>query len=698
MVSSAFQQQLLARAFAAHQAGNLGQAERLYQQVLTNDKQHFDALHMLGIIEGQRGNFSGGLRRLKEALRVKPSSADALINLGRMQSELGDDSGAVTTYEKALAIAPLSVLAHMNFATVLSRLRQSEKALLHCNQAVDIAPDLAEAWCCRANVLLDLQRPSEALKSYDRALSLQPKLPDGYLGRGQSLRQLNRHEEALADYERALALNSALSEAWYGCGRIFFDLRRYEEAIAAYTKAMALNPDYAQGAYLATKMQICDWNNFDIERAQLVNAVTTKGLKTDPFRMLGVSSSPSTQKRCAEIFVADKCPATAKPLWHGEKYRHDKIRIAYVSSDLRHHPMAHLTVGMFEAHERTGFETTAVSLLNANDDMQQRLRGAFDHFLEGQFRSDRDVAEALRFREIDIAVDLNGYTTHSRSALFALRPAPIQVNYLGYPGTTAAPYIDYILADRTVIPEEDTGFYTEKIVWLPDTYYPNDDGRRIAERTPLRGDLGLPETAFIFCCFNNTYKIQPMMFDVWMRLLRRVEGSVLWLLKDNDISERNLRAEAARRGVGPERLVFAPRVAFAEHLARHRQADLFLDTLPYNAHTTACDALWVGVPVVTCLGATFVGRVAASLLKAIGLPELTTTSIEDYEALALKIALEPSLHNSLKQKLAFNRDVSPLFDTVRFSRHIEAAFRCMWEQLQRGQQPQSFAVEPLNWR
>lgn len=685
--------QMLARAMAAHQSGNFGQAELLYNLVLQADKRQFDALHMLAILEGQRGNFAAALRRLREALRVRPNSVDALINLGRIQSELGDDAAAVTTYEKVLTLQPQSALAHLHFAVALSRLRRAEQALAHCDTAIEIEPRAAEAWNCRGNALLDLKRFDGALDSYQRALALQPKLAEAYSGCGSALRQLDRYDEALAAYDKALALKPEIGDAWYGRGRALFAVKRYEDAISAYGKAAALNADYAQGARLSAKMQICDWTDFAAERDALVAAVMQTNTKADPFRMLAISSSPAEQLRCAALFMADQCPPSQRPIGRGERYDHDRIRIAYVSSDFRNHPLAYLTAGMFEAHDRSSFETIAVSIAApVDDDMQKRLRGAFHRFLDVHADSDRRIAEMLRSQEIDIAIDLNGYTTYSRTAIFAFRPAPIQVNFLGYAGSMAAPYIDYIIADQTVIPREYEAFYTEKVVWLPDTYYVNDHARRIADRTPSRRELALPEAGFVFCCFNNLYKIQPTVFDIWMRLLRQVEDSIVWLFAENESAVNNLRAEAARRGVAPERLIFAPRVAAADYLARLRQADLVLDTLPYNAHTTACDALWASVPVLTHLGSTFAGRVAASILQAAGVPELITTSLADYEALALKIAREPAFCAALKQKLAAHRDGCALFDTRRFTRHIEAAYTTMWQRHQRGEPPDSFAV------
>ena len=394
--------------------------------------------------------------------------------------------------------------------------------------------------------------------------------------------------------------------------------------------------------------------------------------------------------------MAEECPPAARPLWRSERYHHDKIRIAYLSTDFRAHAVAFLIVGIFEHHDKDRFETIAISF--SRDDKSEtrtRIETAFDRFIDVQEMSDSEVAALMREMEIDIAIDLNGYTGDSRTAILAHRPAPVQVNYLGYPGTMGAPYIDYIIADRMVIPEAQQNHYSEKIVYLPDAYQANDRKRRVADRTPTRSEAGLPERGFVFASFNNTYKIGPEVFDVWMRLLRSIEGSVLWLLEDNAIAGANVKREAQARGVAPERLVFAPRNKPDEHLARHRLADLFLDTLPYNAHTTASDALWMGLPLVTCPGNTFPGRVAASLLNAIGMPQLVTASLAEYEALARKLAGDPAALAAIKAKLAVNRDTHPMFDTARFAGYLESAYVTMWERQQRGDVPASFLVATI---
>jgi protein O-GlcNAc transferase len=724
-------QQILAQAVAAHQAGNIEAAERLYKRVLQTDKRQFDALHMLGVIEGQRRNFAGGLRLLNDALRIRPDAADALINLARMHGELGDNVKAVVSYERALALNPRSPLAHSNISIALRRIGRCEDAVRHCDAALALARDYPDAWTNRGNALFDLDRLDEALVSYERALALRPLLAAAQLGRGNVLHKMMRSNEALDAYDKALALVPAYKEAhfgranvlqqsmrfdeaieaydrvfaidpgfadaWYGRGSILGRLGRREEQYEAFAKAFTLKPDlpYAEGARLFAKMQICAWGDIEDDCAQLVAHVREGEPRSDPFTMLVASSSPADHRICAEQYVARLFPAAVEPLWRGERFRHDRIRVAFLASEFHNHVVAYVTAGMFEAHDRSRFETTAVSFgPDPDDDMRRRLRGAFDRFLDVRTHSDRDVAQALRDLEIDIAVDLTGHTGFARTAVLARRVAPVQVSYLGYPGTMGASYIDYIIADPTVIPPEHAIHYSESIVRLPNTYQVYDSELPIAPLSFTREDFHLPATGFVFCGFNNSYKIRPPMFDTWMRLLQRVPGSVLWLFAENDAVSRNLRREAEVRGVAPERLVFAPRLPLAEHLARHRLADLVLDTLPYNGHGTTTHALWAGVPVLTCLGPTFAGRVAASVLRAVGLPELVTDSLSDYEALALKIAEDPALCASLKAKLAKHRMSDPLFDTARFTRNIESAYTTMWRLSQNGEPPRSFSVDP----
>jgi predicted O-linked N-acetylglucosamine transferase (SPINDLY family) len=395
--------------------------------------------------------------------------------------------------------------------------------------------------------------------------------------------------------------------------------------------------------------------------------------------------------------VREETPTSAESIWRGERYAHDRIRVAYVSADFRDHAVAHLLTGLFEHHDRVRFETIAIALgPDDRSEMRVRLQDAFERFVDVRGKTDLDVARLMRELEVDIAIDLTGHTSNARPALLSHRPAPIQVNYLGYSGTMGADHIDYIIGDRFIIPEHQQPQFSERVVYLPDTYFAYDSKQRISHNAPTRAEQGLPETGFVFCAFNGTFKLTPHVFDVWMRLLHAVEGSVLWLSQANIAAVRNLRRESETCGIDAARLIFAPRLERMEdHLARHRLGDLFLDTLPYNAHTTASDALWAGLPVLTCRGDTFAGRVAASLLNAVGLPELVTDNLADYEALALRLARDPILLGQIKAKLARNRDTYPLFDTARFARHIEAAYTTMWEIWQRGEPPNTFSVEPI---
>jgi protein O-GlcNAc transferase len=688
-------QQMLARAVAAHQAGNLAQAEFLYKAVLQADKKQFDALHMLGVIEGQRGNFAAGIELLDRALRIRPKSPDALVNLGRIQGELEKYTEAAVTYEKALALDRRSPLANSNISIVLRHLKQYDEALAHCDRALVLAPDYADAWNNRGNILFDLDLFDEAMIDYGKAIALQPALARAHLGRGNVLVEFRRHAEAIAAFDRALAANPNLAEAWFGRGIALEMLQRHEDAFRSRDKAFVLKPDlkYAAGSRLYSKLQICDWTNLDAEVAQLSAQLREGKLSSLPFMILPLPLSARDQLQYTASYVREL--RSFPQIWNDEIYSHDRIRIAYASSDLREHPVGHLTAGLFGHHDRSRFEITAISLGPEEDSpVQRRIKAGFDRFIDCRLQNDQAVADLIRNLEIDILVDLNGYTYDSRRGIFARRAAPIQVNYLGYAGTMGADYYQYIIADRTVVPQEHFDFYSEKVVWLPDTFLVTDDRAAPSDHTPARGEFGLPEAGFVFCCFNQSIKLSPAIFDVWMRLLRAVEGSVLWLRDNGAAASTNLRNEAVRRGVSDERLVFAPRVPLlADHLARQRQADLFLDTLNYNAHTTASDALFVGVPVVTRIGEAYAARVGASLDRAIGLPELVTESLEDYEALALKIANEPSLLASLKSKLARNRKDFPLFDTARFTRNLEAAYTIMHERYRRGEAPESFAAD-----
>jgi len=533
-----------------------------------------------------------------------------------------------------------------------------------------------------------VERVRHAHAAANGALAANPHEPAAWRTLGPAFADLKQLEEAIACYGRAITL--ALDDAAAA-------LERIAEAVEASDRALALDPGNTAAGRTSIHALLfaCDWSRRDEIKDRIGDPLRRGEALITPFNHLAISDSEADNFALARIW-ARVVPPSAEPLWRGERYYHDRIRIAYISTDFRDTLSVNAIAGGFEGHDKSRFELTAISL-NPSDgsETRRRLEAAFDRFIDVQAMSDARVAQMLRDGEIDIAIDLNGYAGNRRNGILAHRPAPIQVNYLGYAGTMGMPFFDYIIADRIVIPEEHHAYYSEKVVYLPDTFFPTDRKRRIAERTPSRAEFGLPESRFVFTCHNTAYKISPEIFDVWMRLLRTVEGSALWLGATDGLASANLRREAERRGVAPGRLVFGPWVAQrADHLARLRLADLFLDTLPYNAHTTACDALWAGLPLLTCRGSTFPARVAASLLGAVGLPELVTESLEEYEALARDLAGDPRRLAALKEKLTRNRDTALLFDSARFTRHLESAYVGMWERYQAGLPPESFAVAP----
>jgi predicted O-linked N-acetylglucosamine transferase (SPINDLY family) len=692
-----------------------------------------------------RGNVFYDMRRHEDALAaydkalaIKPDLAEAWVARGNVFMRLKHYREADAEYAKALAIKTGFPQAWAGRGSALGALDRHDEALAAYDRALSISPDFAEAWSGRGISLNGLRRHDEALAAYDKALAIRPDSAEAWLGRGIALNGLRRFDEALAAFDKALAGNAEMAEAWCGCGIALEGLRRHNEALAAYDKALAFEPDVAgvdrnrgvlfynrallfvrngrhdealnsfrraleadpdakfvPGHLVHARMQLCDWQGLREDLDALTAQVRAGKCVCEPFALLSTPAGPADQLRCSQIYLSNHAPTLSSSAWQGGGYRHDRIRVAYVSADFREHPVSLLMADLFERHDRASFETFAISLSpDEPSEMRKRLKRAFDHFIDASSRGDQDVAGSLREMEIDIAVDLMGHTRDARPNIFAFRAAPIQASYLGYPGTVGADFMDYVIADKLVLPFDQQPHYGEKIVHLPDCYLANDAGKPISPQVPLRAQEGLPETGFVFCCFNNSYKLSPVVFDVWMRLLARVAGSVLWLSQVNEHAVRNLRSEAEARGIEPERVVFAKRVpSLADHLARQQLADLFVDTLPYGAHATASDALWGGLPVLTCTGDTYAGRAATSLLHAIGLPELVTGNLQDYEALALELASDRDRLQSIRRKLAANRLTYPLFDSDRFRRHIEAAYRTMWERWQRGESPESFAVE-----
>jgi len=652
-----------------------------------------DAFCNKGKSLAQLRHHGDALAAYDRALALRPGMAEAWLGRGNVFTALKRYDEAFAAYDKALSLKPELAEAWLGQGNAYSDLKRYDEAFTAHGRALSLRPDLAEAWLGRGNVFTALKRYDEAFAAYDKALSLKPELAEAWLGRGNAYNDLKRYDEAFTAHDRALSLRPDLAEAWLGRGNVFTALKRYDEAFAAYDKAIALKPDLTglEGYRLHAKMYSCDWKHFDVECAHLISSVRAGKLVTEPFQFLAVPSSSDDQLQCARLWTASA--PRQKPLWHGEQYDHDKIRVAYISAEFREHPVTFLIAGMFERHDKSRFDITGISIGPRDDsEVRRRLDVSFDHFIDASSFSDDRTAGLIRSSEVDILVDLTGFTADARMGIFARRPAPTQVSYLGYLGTAGADYLDYIIADKIVIPETQRDFYTEKIVFLPDSFQCTDRQRLISGRPSTRADAGLPNEGFVFCSFNASYKVTPDVFEIWMRILKQVDGSVLWVAAGSPTFERNLRNEAAARGVNADRLIFAPRVPLPEHQARIRMADLFLDTLPYNAGATASDTLWAGVPILTRIGDTFVGRMAASLLNAIKLPELITTTREAYEQIAIDLAKHPERLAKIKNKLAENLLTTPLFDTNLYTKHIEAAYTKMYERRRAGLTPDHIVV------
>jgi predicted O-linked N-acetylglucosamine transferase (SPINDLY family) len=648
-------QATLQTAFALHQRGQLAQAQELYEDVLRSEPGNFDALHHLGLVFCQKQQFQRGLKFFDRALKSNPGSADCHSNRGNALRDLGRLDEAVASYDKAL----------------------------------QLKPDFAEGHCNRGNALRDLRHLDAAVASYDKAIALQPDLAEAWSNRGAALHDLGRLDEAVASYDKTIALNPNFAKAWSNRGNALRDLKRLDAAIVSYEKAFALNPNgkFVFGDLLLSRMQVCDWQDFSQSVGRLSEKIERREEVAAPFVVLASVDSPLLHKQLAELHAQSTYPPveTARPRKNAKR---DRIHVGYYSADFHNHPTAYLIAELFEQHDKSKFEFTAFSFgPDRQDAMRQRLSAAFSRFIDVRQKSDSDVARLSRELRVDIAVDLKGFTQDNRTNIFAERCAPVQVSYLGYPGTMGAPYIDYIVADQTVIPEGAERYYTEKVVRLPGCYQVNDSTRPVSDRIFTRAEIGFAEADFVFCCFNNNYKIQPATFDGWMRILGKVAGSKLWLFESNVLAAQNLRKEAAARGIDANCLEFAEHLPLADHLARHRLADLFLDTLPYNAHTTASDALWAGLPVLTRMGDAFAGRVAGSLLTALALPELITSTEQEFEERAVELATNPAKLGELRQRLANNRSASGLFDGALFARHIEAAYTAIHRRHQMGLPP-----------
>ena len=671
----------LHRALDLHRLGQLADAKTIYQSILAADPKNFDALHLLGTLRLQEGDPAAAIALIQQALTVNPDNpaaranlalalrakqaaleqADAAFKEGNAQLQTGRLNDALANYDRALTLAPNHPAIHVN----------------------------------RGAVLLDLKRSDEALASYDCALALDPDNAAAHLNRGNALLALNRVSEALTHYDRAAAVSPDLPETHVNRGHALVVARRLDEAAAAYARALALRPDYdfLVGTLAHTRMKLCDWTDYASNVAKVRSGIADTRKVIEPLALLSLIDDPDLQLQATRIYGRARYPHATPVASVAGGAPHEKLRVGYYSSDFRTHPVAHLFTPLIEAHDRSRVEIFGFGFgPDTQDAIRARIEAACDKFFWVDDRSDAAVAELSHKLGIDVAVDLNGHTQYARTGMFAARCAPVQLSYIGYGGTMGMDCFDYLVSDATTIPTGSQSSIAEKVIYLPGSSLVNGARAEIAQDAFTRADLGLPDGGFVFCGFNNAYKIVPEVFAIWMRLLKAVDGAVLWLREDNKTAGRNLRKEAAARGVDPSRLVFARHMPLERHLARQRFADLFLDTLPYNAHSTASDALWAGLPVLTCAGRSFASRVAASLVTTLGLPELVTDTPEAYEAKALALARDPGQLAEIRRRMDESRLTSPLFDAGALARHLEAAYSAAHARAQAGLPPEYILV------
>ena len=680
---------------ALKKKGELDAAIDSYKQALKIKPDHADACLNIGIALQDKGDLDAAIDSYKQALKIKPDHAEAYNNIGNALSEKGEVDAAIDSYKQALKIKPDHAEAYNNMGNALRDKGEVDAAIDSCKQALKIKPDHAEAYNNMGNALRDKGKVDAAIDSYQQAIKIKPDYAEAYSNMGTALRDKGCLDEAIKTFEIAVNIQPSYTAGYNNLGIVLTDRGKVEEAIETYNQALKINPhdEAIRVRKLHQQAHICDWSAIEEDR-DLVRTLGTVTQHVSPFALLALEDAPERHRKRSEIYAANKFKKTQVPLSPCPNQQPKRLRVGYFSSDFNDHPVSYLIGKMLSLHDGEQFEIYAYSFgKDGGDEIRKKIINSVNVFHDVRNMSDMEIALLARQDKIDIAVDLNGHTNNARMGIFKYRAAPIQINYLGIATTTGAHFIDYIIADRIVIPQKYEKYYTEKIIHLPNCYQVNDNTTEISNRNMTRLEMGLPEKGFVFACFNQSYKIQPTEFDVWMRILHKVEGSVLWLYESNYLMAVNLKKEAEKRGIKAERLVFSKRMPYSEHIARHRLADMFLDTFYFNAGASASAALLAGVPIVCKMGKGFITRVTASMLSAIGMHELINETVQDYEALILDFATNPKRAASIKRKLEKNRLSTPLFDTELFTKHLEDGYQQAYQRYFEGKGPESIVVE-----
>ena len=668
--------------FSLFQKGQIEKAIEECLNFLKKEPNNFDVLHLLGIIFFQKKKYNLSIDYIKKAIKINPSSAEANNNLGIALKENKLFELSLKSFKNALTIDANYVDAYNNIGIVYRELNKHDDAIDSWKKALKIKPNYIHAYNNIGNVLLEKKNPKLAINNYNIAISLNKNFYEAYFNKGNAFQELNLHDQAIKSYNEAIKIKSNYAEAYFNKGNSLREINLLEEAIIEYENAYKINTKLKNllGTLIFTKHNLCNWENYNQDIDLLKNEILKKKNASKAFTVLSIFNSLSLQKISAEINVKDKFKNFNMSKKIIIKNKNKKIRLGYYSADFRKHAMSYLLTKMFELHDKSKFEIFAFSFgPETNDYMQKRISSTFYKFIDVRTKTDLEVAKLSQELKIDIAIDLMGFTKLNRFGIFIEKCAPLQINYLGYPGTTGSNSIDYIIADKFLIPEINQKHYSEKIIYLPNSYQVRDSTQKISEKNYTRKELGLIENSFVFCCFNKHYKINPKIFNLWMKILKKINGSVLWMLEDNIKTSKNLKKEALKNGISEDRIIFAKRVSMEEHLARHKAADLFIDTYPYGAHTTCSDALWAGLPVATLVGETFASRVAGSILSAINMKELITYTEKEYENLIIDLATDSRKLKQIKIKLSKNKYTEPLFDTKLYTRNIESSYSKIYE-------------------
>ncbi len=719
---------LIKRAINCYQNKKFIEAEKICQNILDLDPNNFDAINLLAAISFQNKSFSKSIELFKKASTINPNSADLYNNLsiaflqekklkeaiqswdkatklkpdffqayfgkGNTYSNLKDYSNAINNFNKAIEIKKDYKEAYNNLGSLYANLKDYKNALTIFKKAIAINPVHFNEFNNLGNVYYELKRYNDAIDNYNLAIKINSDFALTYYNKAKALQKINLIEESVINYKKAISLNKNFPEAYKNLGNIYMDLKLLDKSIYNYKKALKINPriKFLLGNILQLKCGMCDWENFEQEKNFLKNQILVGKKSASPFTTLLLYDSPSLLMKSSNIFLENEFKISK---WiKKEKVRNKKIRIAYYSSDFHNHATMYLIANLFELHDKSKFEIYAFSFgPDDNSQIRKRVIKTFDKFIDVKQKTIQEIVDISRHENIDIAVDLKGFTKDNRFEIFIERCAPIQISFLGFPGTTGSDCIDYLVADKMVIPDQKKKYYSENIIYLPNSYQVNDATLTISEKNFTRKEFGLPENSFVYCCFNNTYKILPDMFGTWIKILEKVQNSVLWLLVDNDIAKTNLKKKLISKGIDQNRLIFASRMMHSEHLTRLKLADLFLDTFPCNAHTTASDSLRSCLPILTLRGNSFASRVTSSLLSSVGLDKLITDTNQAYEELAVKIAMDDNYFNVIKSELKDNIKTKPLLNTIMFTKNLENAYLNAYEKYVNNEKPDTIEIK-----